>query len=39
MMIRGYTEPDLPAMIAIWNETVKDGHCESICPYYRLLEV
>lgn len=25
MIIRKYTEPDLPAMIKIWNEVVEDG--------------
>lgn len=35
--IRQYKEADLLELIRIWNQVVKDGHYEDICPYYLEL--
>ena len=37
ILIKTYTEKNLPDMVRIWNEVVEDGHYEDICPYYHEL--
>ena len=37
ILIKTYTEKNLPDMVRIWNEVVEDGHYEDIIPHYYVL--